>query len=73
MSQGSTTPPLSPNAAQEAGGKLDSIEKTTRNDVVDLLQAVLIELRITNQLLADEYRVNDDLNVLRAEPAYGNY
>lgn len=64
MSQGHATPLLPANAAKEKGGKLDKIEDTATNTLVNLLSQILVEQKITNHLLSDR---RDDLDALRTD------
>jgi hypothetical protein len=66
-----TVPALPPNAAKETGGNLDKVTAFNTQVLTDMLGRILLELQITNQLLAEGLGVRTfDAAAARVDPTF---
>lgn len=63
--------PVNDNVASVSGSALvvDELASADGEFQEELLKQILIELRMMNYLLASEFRVRDDLDAMRNDPA----
>jgi hypothetical protein len=70
VSLDTTNPPLPPNASQEKGGNLDVQTDAQTSNVPQLLELILIEMRITNELLAEGMALSQRPEEYRNDPEF---
>lgn len=63
----STTTARSRNVAKESGGNLQKLLEIHQLQLLETMDAMLLEARVQTQILAQGFGIKDDLDKLRAE------